>query len=62
MEITDFSWIDEFIGNVKPYIFVRLEDNLLIKRPNSAFKLNPMGAKILFALLKGKSIRYLLKK
>ena len=62
MEFTDLSWIDAFIANVKPYIFVRLEDNLLIKRPNSAFKLNPIGAKILYALLKGKSIRYLLKK
>jgi len=62
MEYTDLSWIDEFIANVKPYIFVRLEDNLLIKRPNSAFKLNPIGAKILYTLLKGKSIRYLLKK
>ncbi len=57
-----FSWIDEFIARVKPYIFVRLEDNLLIKRPNAAFKLNPMGAKILYALVQGQSIRHILKK
>ncbi len=56
------AWIDDFIRSVKPYIFVRLEDNLLIKRPNTAFKLNPMGAKILFALLNGEKIDRLLKK
>jgi radical SAM protein with 4Fe4S-binding SPASM domain len=58
----DFSWVDTFIDNVRPYIFVRLEDNLLIKRPNAAFKLNPMGARILYALLQGQSIARLLKK
>lgn len=56
------SWVDEFIKNVKPYIFVRLEDNLLIKRPNSAIKLNPTGTKILYALLNGEKIGRLLKK
>lgn len=60
--IPDLSWVDEFIANVKPYIFVRPEDNLLIKRPNSAFKLNPIGTRILAALLKGEKIRRLLKK
>lgn len=59
---SDLSWVDEFIRNVKPYIFVRLEDNLLIKRPNSAFKLNPTGSKILYALMKGERIHRLLKK
>jgi len=58
----DLNWVDEFISNVKPYIFVRLEDNLLIKRPNTATKLNAMGARILFSLLQGTSIRQLLDK
>ncbi|MCK5058274.1 MAG: radical SAM protein [Candidatus Aminicenantes bacterium] len=61
-QIVDLSWVDEFIRNIKPYIFVRLEDNLLIKRPNSAFKLNPTGSNILYALLNGKKIHRLLKK
>lgn len=56
----DLAWVDEFIANVKPYIFVRVEDNLLIKRPNHAQKLNPSGAKILKSLLDGKSINELL--
>ena len=59
---TDLAWVDTFITNVKPYIFVRLEDNLLIKRPNNATKLNPMGARILYSLLGGASIRQILEK
>lgn len=57
---SDLAWVDTFIANVRPYIFVRLEDNLLIKRPNNATKLNPMGARILYSLLAGTSIRQLL--
>ncbi len=54
------EWIDEFINNVRPYIFVREEDNLLIKRPNQAQQLNAQGVVILKTLLKGKSIHELL--
>jgi radical SAM protein with 4Fe4S-binding SPASM domain len=50
------AWVDEFIGNVRPYIFVREEDSLLIKRPNQAQKLNAKGVEILRALLSGRSI------
>jgi len=57
----DLSWVDEFVANVKPYIFVRLEDNLLIKRPNQVQKLNPTGAKILKSLLDGISINVILE-
>ncbi len=56
----DLAWVDEFIENVRPYIFVRLEDNLLIKRPNSVQKLNAMGARILKALMDGMTIREML--
>lgn len=55
------DWIDEFIQNVRPYIFVRTEDNLLIKRPNQATKINATGAKILKFLTQGGSIQQLLK-
>ncbi len=58
----DLSWVDEFIQNVRPYIFVRLEDNLLIKRPNNAVKLNSTGALILKSLLDGMRINALLDK
>ena len=56
----DIGWIDEFITNIRPYVFVRTEDNILIKRPNQAQKLNPSGARILKALLDGQSIHELL--
>ncbi|MPM14766.1 Sporulation killing factor maturation protein SkfB [bioreactor metagenome] len=56
-----FVWVSEFISNVRPYIEVRLEDNVLIKRPNVVQKLNPSGAVILHGLLKGKSIEGLLR-
>jgi radical SAM protein with 4Fe4S-binding SPASM domain len=56
----DVSWIDEFIERVRPYVFVRAADNLIIKRPNQAQKLNPQGVAILQALLDGKSIAQLL--
>jgi radical SAM protein with 4Fe4S-binding SPASM domain len=52
----DLGWVDEFIDNVRPYIFVREEDSLLIKRPNQAQKLNAQGVKLLKALLDGRSI------
>jgi hypothetical protein len=52
--------VDEWIQNVRPYIFVRTEDRLLIKRPNQAQKLNEQGAKILGRLVDGSSIHQLL--
>ncbi|RTZ73460.1 MAG: radical SAM protein [Gammaproteobacteria bacterium] len=55
-ETPDLGWVDEFIRNVAPYIFVRTEDNLLIKRPNQAQKLNAQGAQILRYLLDGGTV------
>jgi hypothetical protein len=40
----DPGWVDEFIRNVRPYVFVRTVDNVLIKRPNQVARLNPTGA------------------
>ncbi|HBG69949.1 MAG: hypothetical protein A2W93_05510 [Bacteroidetes bacterium GWF2_43_63] len=55
-----FIWVKEFIANVRPYIEVRLDDNMLIKKPNHVQKLNPSGALILHRLLNGYSIDGLL--
>ena len=60
--IDRLEWVDEFISRVKPYIFVRTEDNLLIKRPNNAQKLNSVGAQILKLLLDGATIKQVLLK
>ena len=56
------DWIDDYINNVRPYIFVRTEDNILIKRPNQATQINSSGAHILKYLLQGESIHHLLQK
>jgi radical SAM protein with 4Fe4S-binding SPASM domain len=54
--------VDEFIRNVKPYIFVREEDCLLIKRPNQAQRLNHQGVEVLRFLLDGGTAAELLKR
>ena len=58
----NLSWVDEYFKNVKPYVFVRVEDNILIKRPNKVHKLNPSGALILKALLDGEKIDNMINK
>ena len=58
--VTDLTWIDEFVSRVRPYIFVRETDNIIIKRPNQAQKVNPQGARILRSLLDGKGVSELL--
>lgn len=57
----NLDWVDTWMKNVRPYIYVRLEDNLLIKRPNQAQRLNAQGAAILKDLVDGKPIGALLE-
>lgn len=57
----NLGWVDEFIRNIRPYVFVRTADNILIKRPNQVARLNRSGAKILKYLLDGGSIRRIAK-
>jgi len=56
----DLSWIDEFVARIRPYVFVRAADNVIIKRPNVAQKLNPQGVALLGALLGGARIAQVL--
>lgn len=56
----DVSWIDEFVEKVKPYIYVRDLDKLLILIPNQAHKLNRSGVAMLEFLLAGNSVYDLL--
>lgn len=58
----NMAWIDEFITRVRPYIFVRTEDNILIKRPNQATQINATGARVLKFLLNGGKVSDLLAK
>jgi len=56
------DWVDEFIENIRPYVFVRAEDNILIKQPNQATKINATGTKIMKFLLDGGNTTDLLKR
>ena len=49
----DLSWVDGFIDRIRPYVYVREKDNVLIRMPNQAFKLNRSGCRVLHYLLKG---------
>jgi len=50
---TDLDWVDGFIESVRPYVRVRPEDNLLIRMPNVAHRLNDQGVRVLGFLLEG---------
>lgn len=52
----DISWVDDFVKSIKPHIFIRERDSLLILLPNQAYKLNRTGIVLLKSTLEGKSI------
>jgi len=58
--VPDISWIDQFVAEVKEFIFVREMDSLLILIPNQAYKLNESACRILQALLRGMRVKRLL--
>lgn len=58
---SQLDWIDGFVDRIRPYVFVRLTDRVLIRMPNEAFKLNSTGAWLLDFLLSGGSIKEILK-
>ena len=33
---SQLEWIEEFVLRIKPFVFVRLRDNVLIRMPNEA--------------------------
>lgn len=47
------EWIDRFIDSIRPYVFVRRVDSLLILLPNQAYKINATALDILDRLLGG---------
>ncbi|MBN1879372.1 radical SAM protein [bacterium] len=59
--MTDLSWIEPFVRRIRPFVSVRLEDNVLIRMPNECFKLNSTGARLVHSLLNGGSLRTILK-
>ncbi len=49
----NLDWVDDFIERIRPYVYVRETDNVLIRMPNEAFKLNKTGTKLVSHLLNG---------
>ena len=47
----DLRWADELMGNLRPHVMVRPEDELLIVVPNSPHKMNPTAIRVLQAML-----------
>ncbi len=50
------DWVDDFVKKIKPYIYVRDFDRLLILIPNQVYRLNDSGIALLKFLLEGHSI------
>lgn len=55
------AWVDDFLNRIKPYVHMRLKDNVLIRMPNEAFKLNSTGAKVIDHILSGGSVNDIIK-
>ncbi len=58
----DLSWVDGFIRKIRPYVYVRGIDRLLILIPNQAYGLNETGVMVLDYLLNGHTVSELLQK
>lgn len=59
--IHKLAWVDDFLRKIKPYVHMRLKDNVLIRMPNEAFKLNPTGARVIDHILSGGSVMDIIK-
>ena len=55
------SWVDDFLTRIKPYVYMRLSDSVLIRMPNEAFKLNTTGARVIAHILDGGSVQDFIK-
>jgi radical SAM protein with 4Fe4S-binding SPASM domain len=60
-QVYDLQWVDEFVRKIKPYVYVRELDRLLILIPNQAYRLNDSGFRILDYLLRGHPVDELLR-
>mgnify|MGYP000521585017 CR=1 FL=1 len=57
MKKCKLSWVDDFLHSIKPFVYMRLRDNVLIRMPNEAFKLNSAGARVIAHILDGGSVQ-----
>jgi radical SAM protein with 4Fe4S-binding SPASM domain len=52
----NIGWVDRYLEKVRPFIYVRERDALLIKIPNQVYKLNPSALRLLQRLQAGASV------
>ena len=52
----DLRWVDGFVRNIRPHIFVRERDRLLILMPNQAYRLNETALFLLKSTMSGRPI------
>lgn len=57
----NLDWVDAFVERIRPYVYMRLTDRVLIRLPNQALKLNETGARVLDHIIQGGSIRDILE-
>lgn len=57
MSPVSIDWIDDFVRNIAPHIYLRERDSLLILMPNQAYRINPTGLLLLKETLTGASIQ-----
>jgi len=56
-DLAPIAWVDEYVERVRPYVFVRSSDRILIKRPNQAYRMNESAISILDRLFnRGESV------
>lgn len=60
-DTVQLDWIDAFVARIRPFVYVRLNDRVLIRLPNQAFKLNRTGARVVDHIICGGSINDILK-
>lgn len=56
------DWVDDYVANLRDYVFVRVEDCVLIKRPNHAYRMNASAIAVLDRLFnRGEQIADIIK-
>lgn len=45
------NWVDDYLERIKPFVYLRVSDQIMIKRPNKAYKMNPQAIALLDRLM-----------
>ncbi|MBN2104828.1 radical SAM protein [bacterium] len=59
--LENIGWVDDYLHQIQPFIFIREDDQLLIKIPNEAYKLNSQGVRILQHFFQGGNVQQIIE-